>query len=143
MFQAKTLFHISADFMKGQISLEYLVLFLLFLSLLSLSLLSLNSILDGASISFSSSKFASFSKNLEKNMASVCSFGDGNSVSIDADSDFSLSSVFDSSSNVYVIRISSSNFSHAFESYCEIENKNLKNGNYILKNENGKIIIES
>jgi hypothetical protein len=76
-------------------------------------------------------------------MASVCSFGDGNSVSIDADSDFSLSSVFDSSSNVYVIRISSSNFSHAFESYCEIENKNLKNGNYILKNENGKIIIES
>jgi hypothetical protein len=76
-------------------------------------------------------------------MASVCSFGNGNSVSIDADSDLSLSSVFDSDSNVSVVGISSSNFSHVFESYCEIENKNLKTGNYILKNKNGKIIIES
>lgn len=143
MLQAKMPFHISADFMKGQISLEYLVLFLLFISLLSLSLLSLNSILNGASISFSNSKFASFSKTFENDFIGVCALGNGNSISVDADSDFNLSNAFDSDSNVYVIRISSSNFSYVFDSYCEGEVKTLKTGNYILKNENGKIIIEN
>lgn len=129
--------------MKGQISLEYLVLFLLFISLLSLSLFSLNSILDGARISFSNSKFASFSKNFEKNLNTVCSFGSGNSLSIDSDLDFDALYVFDSNSDVYVIRINSSNLSHVFESYCELETNHFEKGNYVMKNLNGKIIIEN
>ena len=128
---------------KGQLSVEYLVLFLIFLSLLSISIFSLISIRSFASDSFSSYGFDLFSRDFKLKYLHVCSFGSHNSLILDSPISFTVFSVFDSTDSKSVIRLNSSKNSFVFDSSCQLfdSNSTFSSGSILIENENGKIKI--
>lgn len=122
--------------MKGQVSIEYLILMLVSLSLLSISVFALFNIKSYAAKNTNLFMFKSSALSLSTAIREVCALGSGNVRSVDISVPLSIE--FENS----LVRFSASNSSIILPSHCEVESYGEVSGTAYVKNRDGIIFIE-
>ena len=125
--------------MRGQISLEYLLISVVSLSLISISLLSLFAIRNSSMHAMNAIKFRSSAISLANTINEVCALGNGNSRSLDLASDLSVESI---KADQWLVRFSSANLSLIRPTFCRVESGSNLNSQIKIKNEKGIIKVQ-
>ena len=105
-------------FMRGQISLEYLIIAIIALSLVSISLFALNKIRSDADKNYDNVKFNSLSQDFFNTVDEICALGNGNSRSILLSLPVFISSGYGTSTNYAAVNHGS--LSKSNPAGCEI-----------------------
>ena len=126
--------------MRGQLSLEYLVLSLVALSLLSISISALIEIKKSAEQNLEVINFKSSTISLSNAIDELCALGDGNGREIILQNTVSIDSEF--SDPNWVVRFSDQNSTVSLvrRSICSVDASEVK-GKVYVKNEDGTIKI--
>ncbi|MBI5046446.1 hypothetical protein HZC07_01815 [Candidatus Micrarchaeota archaeon] len=131
--------------MKGQLSIEYLLLSTVALALLAVSVLTLSPIKAYSSNSLNRIEFKSTAEGISNSISEVCALGNGNSQSFETKLPIIIQSASDAEDeNLFLINFRSSvdsNLSITKSSRCEIVSSEKLNGKIIIKNKEGKIEI--
>jgi hypothetical protein len=126
---------LSVFFMRGQVSLEYLVLALLALALISVSVFALANIGDYAERASGLFVFRSSAISLANAMDEVCALGSGNVRSV------ALEAPLNVEYEDNVVRISGYDSSVVRPSRCEIDAASGLEGRVYVKNEGGRVSV--
>ncbi len=124
--------------MKGQLSLEYLLLATAALSMLALSALALSEIRKSADAGFGSMRFRMDASALSASISEVCSLGDGNGRELSLGGPVAVESV--RAGERWAVRLSDGASSLVRESACEArggENEGL----IYVENEKGAVTV--
>jgi len=121
--------------MRGQVSAEYMLLFMVSLSLLGVSAVSLGGIRDSAMKSLDKNDFRSSAVSLANAVNEVCASGDNNRVSVHISTPVDVDS--ERSDEGWLIRIRSGNASVVRDSLCEAEQISLPKGKAYIENKGG------
>ena len=124
--------------MRGQISLEYLMISVVSLSLIFISLLSLMAIKDSSMKALEILKFKSSIVSLSSSINEVCALGNGNSQSLDLTSSLSMETT---KTDHWLVRFSNGNLSLVRPAICQVEAERNLEGLVYVKNENGLIRV--
>lgn len=122
--------------MKGQLSLEYLLLFLVALALIAVSLSALSEIRKGSMAAFSKIKFKSNAEKLSSSINEACALGEGNQVS--AEITVPLQVRYSEGG----ISVSSENSSMSFGTECPVEDSSDIYGKVYAVVEDGTVVLE-
>ncbi|NYZ77459.1 class III signal peptide-containing protein [Candidatus Micrarchaeota archaeon] len=124
--------------MKGQITLEYMVLSLVVIALLSIAITALITIRDNSDKALDVVLFKSSARDLYNAMEEVCAMGDGNSMEVYLKKDVSVSDAggyLEFSSPLPHV-----NGTIKYESFCVLESDaDSLSGNVVVYNNEGKI----
>ena len=124
--------------MRGQISLEYLIIAIIALALVTLSLSSLNKIKSNADQSYATLKFKSLAQDIFNAFDELCALGNGNSRPLQISMPASVES--DTKNDVSFVTVYGSNISLSHETKCESSLSGTFENEIVLANDNGKII---
>lgn len=122
--------------MKGQASLEYLLVSAVGIGLIGLSLISLSAIKSAMDRNIEISRFRESSELLHQAVLSVCAAGSGNVRPVELRVPLSVRS--EQSEDGWIIGYEGADLSRADFSPCEMEDSELE-GRALIKNEEGKI----
>lgn len=125
--------------MKGQVSAEYMMLFLVSLSLLAVSAASLGAIKDSAERSLSLHSFHGSAVELSNAIREACALGDGNRREVEISQPMELSS--EHTEDGWLVRMSMGDASVVANSLCEAGSASLEAGAYSVENDGGKIRV--
>ena len=125
--------------MRGQASVEYLLLSLVGISILSFSILALAQVKDSADGNARLLGFRYSSASLGNAIREVCALGDGNGRELSLDSELSIES--EKADEGWVVRFSGRNLSSVRASPCEVEAEEGLSGRVYVENEEGTVAI--
>ena len=118
--------------MRGQISLEYLFLFVISLVLISFSIFALSKIKEAADVSYDLRVFNSSVNQFYNTAEELCAMGNGNKRTITLQSEIELSGNEFSHSGYVLER----------EFTCELDADGRYSGEITIENDDGKIVIK-
>lgn len=121
--------------MKGQITTEYLALFLVFMGILSLSLSVIGSIKDSSEQSAELLSFNAQINEIDQKISDVCSLGSGNKREVELSLGFSIS-YYEGG-----IQFSHKNSTISKSYPCSIEGEGSFDGILVIENDGGKILL--
>lgn len=124
--------------MKGQASLEYLLLAVVGLAMLSLSAAALLGLKESSEDAVGAYAFRSAADSLSADINELCALGSGNRREAAAGTEIAVDSEW--AGDGWAIRFSSGNLSTVRGSRCGAKGKT-GNGNALLENEGGRITI--
>jgi len=125
--------------MKGQASIEYLILSAVGIGLISLSLFSLSGIKSAMDRNIELSRFRDSSMMLQNAILGVCSAGSGNERKVDLAVPLSVRS--EEFENGWVVGYSGPNLSRADFSPCPVIGEGSLGSAALVKNEEGKVRV--
>ncbi|MGB9719047.1 MAG: hypothetical protein ACPL06_00430 [Candidatus Anstonellales archaeon] len=125
--------------MKGQATIEYLLITLIALTLLSFSLHALINANTAQQIGYQKALFLSDATDLAHAMSEVCVLGDGNSRKIQLKSEIEISG---SGKMVTIRQGGGGNSTSSEELPCTISSSGTFSGAVYVKNEGGSIVVE-
>ena len=125
--------------MKGQASIEYLILSAVGLGLISLSLFSLSGIKSAMDRNLEISRFHDSSMMLHGAILGVCSSGSGNEREVDLSVPLSVRS--EEFENGWVVGYSGPNISRADFSPCQVSGDGPLESAALVSNEEGKVRV--
>lgn len=120
--------------MKGQVSIEYLLVSAVLLSVLFFSVFSLYQIKDASDKQLASFRFQQDAQSLADKASRVCVLGSGSSS--EYETSYSFSVYYENK----VVEFSSLNLSRAFPSYCEVGTGPIPQKGTV-RNQDGKIVF--
>jgi uncharacterized protein (UPF0333 family) len=123
--------------MKGQLTIEYLLITLVALTLLSFSLHALISANNAQQTSYHKALFLSDASDLSHAMKEVCVLGDGNSRKIQLKTEVEISG----SGNTLTINEVGGNSTHTEELPCELSSSGTFSGLVYVKNDGGHVSV--
>lgn len=123
--------------MKGQVTIEYLLITLIALTLLSFSLHALASANAAQQAGYEKAKFLSDANDLSHAMKEVCVLGDGNSRKINLKSEIKISR-----GKTVVMEGVMENATHSEELPCTVSSSGTFSGTVYVKNDGGSIVVE-
>jgi hypothetical protein len=126
--------------MRGQVSLEYLALFLVALSLLSVSVLALASIRDSSGKELRLLAFHSSATSLAYAMDEVCALGDGNRRVVPVRIPLALE--MRKAEDGWLARFSAEGTSMVRLVSCDAEDMDFSTGMVYVENEKGDIVFK-
>lgn len=124
--------------MKGQLSLEYMVLALAALAMLSASVLTLSAVKRSAEGASGSLRFESDATALSNAMGEVCALGGGNGREVRLSAPLRLEAR--STGQGWAVRLSSGDGSIVRESLCLVPEGEVS-GKVYVKNEKGEVVF--
>lgn len=124
--------------MKGQLSLEYLLLALVALSMLALSALALSEIKKSADAGFGSMRFRMDASAVAAAISEVCALGDGNGRELRLGGPVTIDSA--KAEQGWIIRLSGGGPSLVRTGACEAQGGK-KEGLVYVENENGLVTV--
>ncbi len=124
--------------MKGQVTIEYLLVTLVALTLLSFSLHALISANNAQQAGYKKAMFLSDASDLSHAMKEVCVLGDGNSRKIQLKSEVEIGG----SGKAITIKESGGNGTHSEELPCSFSSSGTFSGLVYVRNKGGSIRVE-
>ncbi len=126
---------------KGQLSIEFLLIFAIFLSILSLFLMNFLKIKDRVQQDIREILFSKYSNDIENSINSICILGEGNERILSFNFPENVS--FTSKNGELIL--TSKNINKSLVSKCTIDidqgSISIKNGNIKIESKKGKILI--
>lgn len=126
--------------MRGQISLDYLIIALISLSLVSISFIALNKIRTSADKTYDTIKFKSIAEDIFIASDELCALGNGNSRSLGLPFSVSIISNLEDKFSFLTILHENNSFSHKVN--CKVSINGDFSENLKIINRNGEIISE-
>ncbi|MEM4335555.1 MAG: hypothetical protein QXY61_00975 [Candidatus Anstonellales archaeon] len=123
--------------MKGQVTVEYLLITLIALTLLSFSLNVLTNANNAQQSGYERAKFLSDANDISHAMKEVCVLGDGNSRKINLKTEIKISG-----KETVVIEGMYENLTHQEEIPCDVSSSGTFSGTVYVKNDGGSIVVE-
>ncbi len=121
--------------MKGQLSLEYLVVSVVALGLLAISLTALSAVRENSARSFSLLEFRNDADRISASVNEACALGEGNYIAVHIHTPVSVSC------SDGIMTVSSEGHSKSFDVPCDVEGAELEQGRTSVGVDGGFVVF--